>query len=45
MHFCFMDVILLYSGHRHAAATSGHGQGGENGKHTNIIKMCLNHHS
>jgi hypothetical protein len=43
MHFGFMDVILLYGGHRHVAATRGHCQGGENAKHTNIIKMCVNH--
>ena len=42
MHFGFMDVILLHSGHH---PEDGHSccylQGGEN-KHTNIIKMCLN---
>ena len=43
MHFGFVDVILLHSGHCHVAATHGHCQGGENRKHTNIMKMYPNH--
>lgn len=36
MHFGFMDVILLHSGHRHVSAT----QGGEN-KNTNYICILV----
>jgi hypothetical protein len=43
MHFGFMDVILLHSGHCNVVASPGHRQGGENGKCTDIIKMCVNH--
>jgi hypothetical protein len=45
MHFGFVDVILLQSGHCHVAATCCHHQGGENWKHTDIFKICQNHSS
>ena len=37
MHFGFMDVILLHSGHLHVPATRGHLMGGKN-KKTIIIQ-------
>jgi hypothetical protein len=41
VHFGCMGLILLLSGHCHVAATCGRCQGGETGKHIDIIKICL----
>jgi hypothetical protein len=42
MHFSFMNVVLLYSDHRHVSATLyGHLQGGKC-KNTNIFIVLLN---
>jgi hypothetical protein len=42
MHFRFMDVILLHSGHQQVSAACGHLQGGET-RHSGVIEMCLHH--